>query len=217
MLRSRTWLAAAVMLKLAAPTLLWSETSPTVLPGDAVRVRAPARIVIPGVITLEGGYVSTRFPWEEKEGLVVLRDGDRTLYLPRPGRRLAGRLVNVTDEFVTLEGVADRIVTVPRQAVGRMEVRRGGSHRRTGALLGAVTAFVMGYKLGYRAEKDCGGWCFPGPAGVGAGLLLAIPGAAAGASLGGATERWEPVSTETLRVGIALRQGGGTVGVSVRF
>jgi hypothetical protein len=106
-------------------------------------------------------------------------------------------------------------MSIPRQAVQRLEVRRGGEHHRAGVFAGAATAFALGYLVGYHAEKDCSGWCMPELAGAGLGILLVIPGAAAGAALTGG--RWEPASMESVRVGFALTPRGGTAAVTIRF
>lgn len=224
MTRDRRWLvaiASIVALVLEAPTAAWSQSLAAVAPGDVVRLQAPARIVIPGLVTLEDGRVETRRDHpiaRENEGdFVVLRDGDRTVHLPRPGRRATGRLVGITDEELILRGAGERTIRVPREAVERLEVRRGGGTRKVGALVGAAVAMAAGYALGYAAEKDCGGWCFPEVAGVGAGLLLALPGAVAGAALGSAAEKWVPVAPEGAKVAIVLRPSGASASVSIRF
>ncbi len=218
MARRRSWFPAAASLTLlvwAAPTCLCSETAPAVAPGDMVRVRPPARIVIPEVITMERGSIAARVPYEEKEGLVVVQDGPRTIHLPRPGRRVTGRLVSVTDETITLREGGNRTICIPRQAVERLEVRQGGENRWLGVMAGAAAGFALGYALGYSSEKDCSGWCMPEIAGAGLGVLCAIPGAIVGQAAAGG--HWEPVSTNHLRVRVAQRQGGGTATVSIRF
>jgi hypothetical protein len=218
MARWKPWLLAAGSLAVLAwvtPTSAWSQAAATVAPGDTVRVKTPARIVIPDLITMERGRVETRVPHEQEGDLVVLRDGDKILHVPRPGSQVTGRLVSVSDEAITLRDRGDRTVSIPRPVVERLEVRHGGEHRRVGVLLGAAAAFALGYAIGYSGEQHCSGWCMPEVAGVGLGLLLAIPGAAAGAAVAGG--QWEPVSTDNLRVGIATRQGGAAATVSVRF
>ncbi len=217
MARGRSRLPAFVLVTMplwAAPATSWSQSA-AVAPGETVRLQAPDRIVIPGVLTLEGGLLEAHNPYDDENGVVVVRDGDRTLHVPRPGERLTGQLVGVTDDFVTLREGKDRTILVPRQAVQRLEVRRGG-HPARGALVGATAAFALGFAIGYVAEQDCTGWvCSPELAGAGLGLLLTIPGAGAGAAVAGG--RWEPVSMENLRVGVALRRDGATAGVTFGF
>ncbi len=205
------WLVSIVCI---GPAPVWSQPA-TVAPGDTVRLRPPARIEIPGVLSLDSDRLQTRKSYKEKDGVVIVQDGDRTLHVPRPGRTLAGRLVAVTDEMVTVRQGGGRTIDVPRLAVERLEVQRDG-HGAAGGVIGAVAGFALGYALGYAMTKDCSsGWCFPEVAGAGAGLLLAIPAGAAGAALAGG--KWEPVSTENLRVGVALRKDGATAGLTFRF
>ena len=219
MARRCSWFRVAGSLAVlcwAAPASLWSQSAPAVAAGDTVRILAPPRIVIPDLVTLEGGRVESRVPREEKDGLVVVRDGDRTLHVPRPGQRVTGRLVGVTGDAVILRGGGDRTISIPREAVERLEVKRGGKPK-TGALVGAAAGFAIGFAIGYAAEKDCSGteWCMPGAAGAGLGLLLAIPGAGVGALVAGG--RWEPVAVENVRVAVAPRRGGAAAGVTIRF
>jgi hypothetical protein len=217
MARWKSWLLAAgslAFLVWVAPTRAWPQGTATVAPGDTVRVRAPARVVVPDLVTMERGRVDARVPHEEEGDLVVLRDGDKVFHVPRPGHRVTGRLVGVSDEAITLRDRGDRTVSIPRAAVERLEIRHGGEHQRFGALLGAAAGFALGYAIGYGAEKD-NSWSMPEAAGVGLGLLLTIPGAAAGSLAAGG--RWEPVSTDNLGVGIATRPGGAAATVSVRF
>jgi hypothetical protein len=141
----------SLVVVLVTPTSALSQAAATVAPGDTVRVQAPARIVMPDVITMEAGRVETRVPHEKKDDLVVLRYGGRTLHLPRPGHRVTGRLVGVTDEAITLRDGGEQTITVPRQAVERLEVWHGGEHRGSGAV-GATTAFALGCDRTFRGK-----------------------------------------------------------------
>jgi hypothetical protein len=205
--------AAAAVSLWTTPTPAWCQSA-TAAPGDRVRLQAPDRVIIPDLVTLEGGRVVTHLPFEGKDDLVVVRDGDRTLHVPRPGRRLTGRLVAITDETVTLREGKDRTISVPRQAVERLEVKRSG-HPWVGGLVGVAAGFAIGYALGYNSEKDCSGMCMPEAAGLGAGVLLALPAGAVGALL--TSGGWQPVPMENVRVAIALRRGGATAGITMRF
>jgi hypothetical protein len=178
-----------------------------------VRIQAPVRIVIPEVATLGKDRVESRVPHEEDGALVVLRDGDKTFHVPKPGHRVSGRLVGLSDEAITVRDRGDRTIHVPRAAVERLELRHGGEHKGAGMLLGAIAGFGARYAIGYAAEKNCSGWCMPEVAGAGLGLLMVLPGMALGGSA--AEGRWEPVSTEKLRVGIAPGRGGVGAAVSI--
>ncbi len=203
------WLAFVVWI---APAPVRSESA-TVSPGEMVRLRPPARIEIPDILRIDSGRLQTGKPFEDRDGVVIVQDGDRTLHVPRPGKTLSGRLVAVTDELDTLlQG--ERTILVPRQAVERLEVRRRG-HATIGALVGAAAGFAIGYAIGHESDERSPGSGMRMDAGPGVGLLLAIPGGVAGAVLAG--EKWRPASIENVGVGVAVRRDGAAAGVSFRF
>ncbi len=203
-----------VALSFTSPAL---AEDPGLSPGARVRITPSSRVEIPGVLTVEGKggdqpTVTAQVAFERRGNLVVARSEDRTLAVPVPGKVLYGDYVGLTAGSILVrpKGAEDP-VAIPHQAVARLEVRRRSGHAAMGAGIGAVLGFGIGYAVG-----SCDEWGCVAPLW---GAVLAIPGAIAGAAVGGTGESWDVVSTDTLRIAIGAGRGapGPALTVAVRF
>jgi hypothetical protein len=137
---------------------------------------------------------------------------------------ITGTLFRSDDDGLVVRHAGDT-VRVPWAEVARLEIGRAVSHRRTGAILGAVGGLVVGATIGYAAAGDCDneGWFFSGDScrylvTAGLGGLGVIAGAVVGASIGNrTTQRWEDIPMPGFRVTVAPRGQGFVIGARVGF
>lgn len=183
-------------------------------PGEMVRLIAPPRIEVPGLITLEEGKVDKHVPYEKMGEVIVLHDGKKIIHLPQPGHRLRGTFVSMSEDSVTLRQ-GDQIITVPRLAIAGLEVRHETSRARRGALLGGILGFAAAFALDQGTDPT---WTK-----VVWGLAGAAPGGVIGGWIDARGDRWQPIAlpaiASTTKVGAAysLRPGKASAAIGVRF
>ena len=214
-----------VFMLMATPAL--SADEPPV--GTRVRVSTSDVVEVPGVGRIDEG--SFRLNGRATPGgdtVTVKREGAEPMTLPRANTSYAGKVVASDADTLTirLDGRNVR-VSLPRTAIARMQVSRGGRPRSTlrGAAIGLGIGAVGGALLGYSAGDDR---CPPGNPNEGffgwngcLALFSAGDKAAMGAigfgALGGLvgavigsrhSERWETVADPSRKLTLGVRPVG---------
>lgn len=155
-----------------------------------------------------------------------VRPGDRVrLTAPALGLdRFEGTLAALEAEPRTLTVEAeDTTVTVPIDALTRLDVSRGKASRAAGLLAGAAAGALLGAVIGSSlGEEDCPPESFAPCADKGdTALIGGVLGGAVGAGIGyrvtGGT-RWVPLSLQSLEVSIhPFRSGRPAFLAAIRF
>jgi hypothetical protein len=142
----------------------------------------------------------------------------------KPGRsRRTFRFFGETTAGLRLELDADptRIVTVPPDAIDRLERKVGKRSRGQGAIRGLSVGFAIGAALAAASGGcDPDAWCIitPEQAALMSGTLFGVIGAAIGAA--SADERWQTVRRSSTRPHLSFRLGpvpGGGAGAALGF
>jgi hypothetical protein len=192
---------------------------PALAPGQTVRLTAPKRIEIPDVVVVEPDGTTRTSGWSRgwagSEGdpgnkLTPLEVGGKTVQVLKPGSRIEGRLSAVDAQTITIVR-GGKTVSVLREAVATVELRRRPGHTGWGALVGLAVGWGIGFGIYVSAD---GGW----DSDAGAWGVLAIPvGIVAGAAVGHGMESWELVSTENVKLVLTPRPGGAAAAVTLAF
>jgi hypothetical protein len=128
-------------------------------------------------------------------------------------RWMVGKLLELRSDSVRLlTGTPPTdSVAVALDSLAGFELSRGQrSQAGRGALIGLGTGAVLGFIIGIATYEECSGFCVfdPGRAGTGAVLagLGGLFGLGVGALIGRGshTDRWEPVSGQTIGVSVAF-------------
>jgi len=124
--------------------------------------------------------------------------------------RISASLV-AEDEASLSIAIGRAVMTIPRSAVTRLEVRRSRGHRAAHALLGGVLGAVAGGVIGYATADKCDdrvnflyGGCLLTPTNY--GEMGAVAGAVLGVVVGaaaGSGEKWETIEPRR-RVKVAV-------------
>jgi hypothetical protein len=165
-----------------------------------IRITGPESYEIPGALRIAGGNITGSRIESIRETVVRVRtsEADELVTIPRPGRRVVGNVVRMSEDTIELSLEDDAAVArVPLGAIAKLEVSGGRKHSRglaTAAGVGVgVSAFMGG---GWLAFSLCGSLdCDLAPlSGFAIGIAL---GAFTGHRMAG--ERWEPVTPTALR------------------
>lgn len=140
----------------------------------------------------------------------------------RRGKQVVGQIVEMDGDTLTiaLHGRSIRL-TVPRDAIARMDLSRGrrsaGERLFKGAGIGALVGGLGGALLGQTGDKDsfCRGSCGALVGGIGFGALGVLVGAAGGLASEG--ERWEQVPARAVQVSVKPVARGRGLGLAVSF
>jgi hypothetical protein len=225
-----------------------SPQEPTSLtPGAWVRIAPPKslRFEIPGVVTVDGGVVTLlNAPTSggdatqtsrvtEVDGLVTVTTGTSTVSFPR--RRVAGTLISIDDDWITLRRKNAQQVVIPRQAVETIEIRTHKTSRGKRALIGAAIgapalAAILAAAESSKSTPPCPYGdalscaiflSLSGPEPGLAAFAGVIFGAPIGAVVGAATgyEKWKPFTGEPPRVSLLVTPGRNSLSarLSVTF
>lgn len=192
----------AVLFSPCTSPALAGQDPPSVAPGSRVRMELARDLVIaPGEST----------PHEKPA------DTQR-------GKQVVGQIVEMNGDTltITLEGRSTRL-TVPRDAIARMNLSRGrrsaGARLLRGAGLGVLAGGLVGALVGLASEGD-GGSLFSDSdrmaiGGIVLGTLGSVVGAAVG--LGSKGERWEQVPARGLQVTVKPVARGCGLSLAVSF
>lgn len=204
---------AVLLGALVLPRAGFSEGLSELSAGQKIRITPLDRIEIPDVISVQDGKVASKGPLHREDGgrLLAVEIGQKTLRVPTPGTTVVGKLVAVDEETITLlRDKAPREISVPKAAVARLEVGRGGQHRQLAIAGGAVAGLAIGAPVGWHE----GGWGAPAVA-----ALFGAVGAAVGWQIGKACAgpHWEAVSPREWHLAIAPRRGGAVAMAMLSF
>jgi RNase P/RNase MRP subunit p29 len=138
----------------------------------------------------------------------------------RGTRRLVGNLVRFDERTLELRDESDRILSVPRSAVVRLERSQVRGNRGKWAGIGFLVGAVGGAVVGYNWGKECGYYefvCFDRSQTVPiTSFFVGAVGAGVGAVLGHG-ERWDEVSTRRTSVSVTPMTNGIGARLLVRF
>ena len=171
--------------------------------GPRVRVTGSRSYEIPGVLKIDQGVVSgSSLVTDETTIRLVSPETGEPLVVLKPGVRMIGRAVGVTNQTVTLieEGRGNSIA-MPLGSIGRLEVSESRRHLLRGILVGSALFYLTGVLI---VQAVCGLSCSPDatfiPA-VGVGLTTGI-------IAGRRRDTWKVVPTDWLLSNTSLAAVG---------
>jgi hypothetical protein len=138
-------------------------------------------------------------------------------------QEFTGRLIAQDEKSLTLEIKRRRArAVIPRSAIIRVErslhTSKKGTGAATGALVGGLSAVVLGLMVGPDCSGHVGLFCYSaGEVAVITGMALVPLGAVIGA-MAAPGERWEPISVSRFGLSVAPVRGRGiAVSATLRF
>jgi hypothetical protein len=206
--RAAPWTCIAVSLALAPAARALASERADIAPGNWVRVTTRS----------EAGVVSKdeRTATFEVEGV--------RMRVAKPATTVRGSVQSVAEEYLVLAATGGPIV-VPRDAIWRLDVRRRGSKKGLGAVLGLFGGGAIGYAIG---AASSGPGCQGGETGFAHLCVLddipkkggTVLGAASGLILGvlvAPGEKWDKrVPRDHVHASIAPTGGPG-IGLSLKL
>jgi hypothetical protein len=215
---------AVLAMLLVSRTAVAADAGLPILPaGTVVRILAPKTIDIPGILSATEGrtaWSAPEIPGDHSRLAAKIDAWPEVMAVPQPGGLLHGTIVSVDAAglVVTLDARKET-VRIPKEAVARLDVRRGSGSRGTHALIGAavglgLTGALVGFAGANCQAYDCGRGVAVG--GVFYGAVLGLSGALVGAILPPG-DRWEEVPRG--KVFLSLGPAGHGLGLraSLRF
>jgi hypothetical protein len=203
---------------------------PPLPPGTIVRIGAPKTFRIPGAFTVGDGRITwhgRKVEGDPSRLAAVVEGQPQPIAAPQPGRTLLGTIVSAESAalVVTLDQ-GNETVTIPSEAIERLDVSEGRESNRKNMLMGATVGFGIGLaaNLAIRSS-ECKGSGLQGALDCGAGIIvgnlitagLTTFGAVAGARQT-PDQKWREVWRDRLqlRVGLAAERSPG-LQIALRF
>ena len=174
--------------------------SQSAAPQERIRIGGLEKYEIPGALTIDGTRITGSSIARTENSFIEIKVGtsNELLTIPRFRHHVVGHVLDVQGEMVRLRVDAQRIVLIPLNAIGTLDVSRG-RRSRARAIVAGIGAGI-GVTLAAAAVTfqscglDCGGGALIIAGGVPAGVATA-------ALLSG--ERWQRMPNAWLRTRFA--------------
>jgi hypothetical protein len=205
--RRSGWVRFLVMLLatcVTAAPLAGQDTANGLSP--RIRVTGTHTMNIPGELTVEGNQITGTSITAIDENVIRIKTstGGEVWTIPRSGKRLIGRALDIKGNVLELRGGSDAAsMFVPLQSIATVEISEG--RRPKGAiLLGILAGVGVFWGTGALIISSCGIWCSNAPF-VGAIVAGVVTGTALAHHI--RREHWKAVPVAALPTELAKARG----------